>query len=767
MKPQYDAIVIGTGFGGAVSACRLAQANLQVGIFERGHRYPPAPFPRDAKDIMGGWLWQFGRGLFDIRALSEMTTVQAAGYGGGSLIYANVQMCPPRSAFNSGWPSGYSLEALAPYYALVSYMLDVKPITAASAPPPKTALMKQAASRQGRLEQFFYPNLAIDFGTPGEIQQNRFGAPQAGCNFCGECIVGCRNKAKNTLDLNYLKVAENLGADINTDCEVTRIEPLEGGGYKVTVVDHASGTEATSQAAQVFLCAGAINSTELLLRCRDEHGTLPKLSQILGHRYSGNGDFIAFSFDNAQAFEPSNGPTITSALLYDRAIGDYPVWFLVEDGGYPKELSALVHLLHPKAALFEELHEARMLAELREAVKSAIASMPVGVDESAEHERTAVFLLMGRDRAAGVIKLASPAPGIFIDWDVHPNLPLYDTETELSADFAAALKGSLELNPLWKVMRTPVSVHNLGGCPMADMEGMGVVNPFGEVFEYPGLYVLDGSILPGSTGANPSHTIAAVAERNIEAAIRKIRNDSQWQAPQMPAAMQQVIPEPLDNVTVPAGGTAPPSKSPVQLTFNETLRGYVSTTVEPGDYNGGDRAGREVGDKAEMTLTITTPALDSFMADRRYTATVQGAVKIPGITPPEGAAVRNGIFHLFVGGREGQFYRRTMLYHLPFRGNDGNPYVLEGFKDVRDHGGFDVWSATTTLYTSVRAADGKVVASGILRVLLPDFLKQLTTFRVKGTDNILVKTSGLARFFALFVGTLIGVFLRPRMPGAT
>ena len=107
----------------------------------------------------------------------------------------------------------------------------------------------------------------------------------------------------------------------------------------------------SSQAAQVFLCAGAINSTELLLRCRDEHGTLPKLSQMLGHRYSGNGDFIAFSFDNAQAFEPSNGPTITSALVYDRAIGDYPVWFLVEDGGYPKELSALVHLLHPKAAV--------------------------------------------------------------------------------------------------------------------------------------------------------------------------------------------------------------------------------------------------------------------------------------------------------------------------------------------------------------------------------------------------------------------------------
>ena len=150
MKPQYDAIVIGTGFGGAVSACRLAQANFKVGVFERGHRYPPAPFPRDAKDIMGGWLWQLGRGLFDIRALSEMTTVQAAGYGGGSLIYAQCPTVPAALRVRSRMAPGYSLDALAPYYALVSYMLDVKPITAASAPPPKTALMKDAASRQGR-----------------------------------------------------------------------------------------------------------------------------------------------------------------------------------------------------------------------------------------------------------------------------------------------------------------------------------------------------------------------------------------------------------------------------------------------------------------------------------------------------------------------------------------------------------------------------------------------------------------------------------------
>ena len=124
-----------------------------------------------------------------------------------------------------------------------------------------------------------------------------------------------------------------------------------------------------------------------------------------------------------------------------------------------------------------------------------------------------------------------------------------------------------------------------------------------------------------------------------------------------------------------------------------------------------------------MTLNITTPTLDSFMVDKRYTATAQGTVKVAGITDAGGAAVRNGVFHLFLAGREGDFYRRTMLYRLPFSGADGNRYVLEGFKDVRDHGGFDVWSATTTLYTSVYTAEGKVAATGNLAGPVPRFFE--------------------------------------------
>lgn len=762
MKDRYQAIVIGTGFGGAVAACRLAQAGIGVGVFERGHRYPPAAFPRGLKDAPDGWVWQLGRGLFDIRILSEMTAVSAAGYGGGSLVYANVQMRPPREVFASGWPHGYSLEALADYYDLVAYMLDIKPITDASAMPPKTIRMKEAAAACGRAQQLFHPNLAINFGATGK---NRFGAQQQGCNFCGECIIGCPSGAKNSLDLNYLKAAEERGADINTDCEVIKIEPLtEGGGYRVIVRDHQHDIQAACEGRHVFVCAGSINSTELLLRCRDEYKTLDKLNPLLGHRYSGNGDFLAFAFDTASAFEPSNGPTITSAVLYDRR-SDQPAWFVLEDGGYPRELSALVDLLHPKAGFLEEVDRVGLLERARAALADRTASAAVDGERFGAPERTGVFLLMGRDRANGVMRLNSPAPGICIEWDVASNLPLYDIEAELSADFAKSLGGRLAVNPLWKMMRVPVSVHNLGGCPMGMVEGEGVVDAFGEVFEYPGLYVLDGSILPAATGANPSHTIAAVAERNVEAAIRKIRNLPGWRAPEMDAALQHRAREPLDEVVVPQGGTALPSTPPVVLSFTETLRGFFSFGTAQ-DYETAERDGREACTSAAITLTITTPALDSFLIDKRHTASAQGIVKVAGLTGSEGAAVRNGVFNLFVAGRDGDCYRRRMLYHLPFRGADGKDYVLDGFKDIRDHGGFDVWSATTTLYTSVRAADGTVAARGIIRTLLPDFLKQLATFRISGTDSVWVKTTGMARFFRLFLGTLYDVFARPSMPGA-
>ena len=163
MRQRYDALVIGTGFGGSVAACRLAQAGLSVGILERGRRYGLGEFPRDWSDPAKGWLWQHEQGLYDVRPVNEMTIVQGAAYGGGSHLYANVHLRMPADGFATGWPAGYRRTTLDPYYDLVAYMLDLTAIGEDQplGVPMKTLRMEKVAADLGRSEQFCRPTLAV------------------------------------------------------------------------------------------------------------------------------------------------------------------------------------------------------------------------------------------------------------------------------------------------------------------------------------------------------------------------------------------------------------------------------------------------------------------------------------------------------------------------------------------------------------------------------------------------------------------------------
>jgi cholesterol oxidase len=560
MKANYDAIVIGTGFGGAVAACRLAQAKMSVGVLERGRRYDTNKFPRDWNNPANGWLWQVDQGLFDLKHFSQMMVIEGAGLGGGSLIYANVHLRAPQEVFDRGWPAGYSRVALDPYYNLVAYMLDINPITAskhfaATLPgslglPPKTLLMKKMADAMGRSAQFCYPNIAVDFNEPDVPHLNKFGIEQRGCTYCGECDIGCNVHAKNTLDFNYLKVAQDKGAEISTQCEATLIEPAAG-GYKVTFKDHTAGGQLdVVQAKYVFVCGGAVNSTELLLRCRDQYGKLSNLSSRLGHNYSGNGDFLAFAFNSTAPYVPSCGPTITTGIVYSRKDGNADNWFIFEEGGYPKEISALLQVLNPAHGIFKDLK-----VFSRVALEKLLHQSGARPAEQADADRSAVFLAMGRDQADGVISLHPLTKHLEIEWNLKSNQPLYDVEERFSRVLADKMAADAIFNPFWQLLHLPASVHNLGGCPLGDTPATGIVDPNGEVFNYPGLFVLDGAAIPVAIGANPSHTIAAVAERNIETAIRKYTIHKTWTAPE--AAFAKPIDDPLSDVKIPPGGVSP------------------------------------------------------------------------------------------------------------------------------------------------------------------------------------------------------------------
>lgn len=638
MPGTFDAIVIGSGFGGAVASCRLAQAGVRVCCVERGRRYPVGSFSRDFTST--DTFWQTGHGLMDFRPFDDVMVLQAAGYGGGSLIYANVHLRAPEDVFQSGWPQGYSRQRLDPYYDLVAHMLDLQQVSAsARGLPPKARRMAAAAAAMGRSDQHFLPPLAVRFGE-GE-PTNRFGKPQSACTYCGECLIGCNLGAKNTLDLNYLSLAERLGCHVRARSEVWNITSTSA-GYRVHLHDLESNSQDVLDACRVFLCAGALNTTELLLRCRDEHRSLPRLSEALGERYSANGDFLAFAFDTAEPFEGWNGPSITSAILSK----EDGAWFLVEEGGFPIALTWLIRAMDGISTFDPDdwLGGARLQAALPLLARPSDPGL-------------GIFFLMGRDRSDGRLRLHPITRNVSISWSVRRNAELYAAEEDFIKQLSEALGGRAGVNPFWRWLRRPMTVHNLGGCTMATDPQRGVLNEWGEVHGYPGLFVLDGSALPSSTGVNPSHTIAAVAERNVERVIREIKRDPDWRAPERAAAPRFLDPLPKARV----------------VTHQRRAAGVVLRHSLFGELWPGARgvARRYV----ECHLNILIEDVRKWLEEREIRAAVDGKIAVDGFTDGSVPVLGGSVLSLATAGAA---LAPEPRYRLVFTGHAGQRLVLTG-----------------------------------------------------------------------------------------
>jgi cholesterol oxidase len=743
-KDAYEAIVVGSGFGGAVTACRLAQAGVDVGMVERGRRFPLGGFPRHTvrADLLH---WHHG-GPYDLRPFNDVLVVQGAGYGGGSLIYANVQVRPPADVFAAGWPGGYSRASLDPYYDLVAYMLDIQPVAedpGTGELPLKTRQMEAAASRLGRGAQSFRPNLAVRFEGAGEPPApNKFGALQSGCLHCGDCDIGCNVGAKNTLDFNYLHVAEQHGAEVATEAEVTWLGP-EDGRFRLRYRDHAEGGgEATVSAEQVFLCLGSVNSTELLLRCRDQHRTLPRLSARLGHGYSANGDFLALGLSPSEPFEATRGPTITTAYVHDREQDGRRIRLTVEDGGYSTRLARVLPFTHPVRLAQIASREVRSrLAQEAHAVTALLQG---------ESDTTAVLLVMGNDRSDGTIELARPHHRLRLRWDTPSNLDLYTAETAACRELIEALGGRLALMPNWSLIGQPSAPHNLGGCRMGPDSADGVVDGDGRVFGYPGLHVLDGAIIPGAVGVNPSHTIAAVAERCIEATIRRMPGRERWRAPEVADAPRIAPPE--DRVSIPAAGTAAPAVSGGGLRWRETMSGTLGLE------------GSERG--AKFAVEISVPDVSAFVADPSHAGNAAGVVEVAGLTGQGGAPVEGGSFHLFLD--EGDALARAMTYTLPFHDAAGRRWTLRGVKDVRGRRMLDFWRATTRLAVRLEPDDGHVpAAEGHMRLGAGEVARLTASMRPVGAGRRSDLPLIAWRFVRFFGGTLMRLYVAGRKePGS-
>jgi cholesterol oxidase len=554
---DFDVVVVGSGFGASVTAYRLAEAGQRVCVLERGRAYPPGSFPRDPRGLANN-LWDPGsglHGLFDIWAFDGIESVVSSGLGGGSLIYANVFIRKDEHWFvdealpNGGyerWPIDRAL--LDPHYDAVAKMLDLQRYPFEAAPyneTPKTLAMKEAAEVLGL--DWLLPELAVSFASPGEAPRpamplreeraNLHGLPRQTCRLCGECDAGCNYGSKNTLDYTYLSRAKDCGAEIRTLSEVRALDPIDGpgggpSGYRVTYVTHQPSENRTPvptgqlptttvRARRVALGAGTFGTTYLLLRNR---AALPLLSPALGTRFSGNGDVLSAIVDAHQRvrghdlsryLNPSVGPVITSAIRMPDShdgTGATGRGFYVEDGGIPSflewvaESSGALSVAGRAAAFLAKRWLAHATGHPRAHISADISKLMGGGKISSTMLPT---LAMGRDIPDGVLRLRDGS--LDLDWTTKTSEPYFDRVEQTINGIASALGGRLLNSPLWLFKRV-ITVHGLGGCPMATGDQEGVIDAGGEVFHYPGLYVVDGAAMPGPVGPNPSFTIAAFAD---------------------------------------------------------------------------------------------------------------------------------------------------------------------------------------------------------------------------------------------------------------
>ena len=585
-ETHFDAIVVGSGFGGSVSAYRLAEAGLRVCVLERGKAYPPGEFPR-APHRMKNNFWDPSEGLhgmYNIWSFSGLGAVVCSGLGGGSLIYANVMIRKDERWFvredlkDGGfeyWP--VTRADLEPHYDRVEKMLGARPYPVGHKPYNETRKTREfidAAERRGL--RWELPKLAITFGNEGEDpvpgepikdRPNLHGRTRRTCHLVGECDIGCNFGSKNTLDYNYLSEAKlRYGAEIRTLSEVQRFEHHDRDGYVVYYREHKPDLEREGQktdtsrlpekritADRLILAAGTLGSTFLMLK---NQRAFPGLSARLGTRFCGNGDLITFAVrskkqdDNGRlvprVIDAGYGPVITSAVrVADREDGGEGRGFYVEDAGYPEFVNWMLQVFDTPGALRTWWHDAgwnlvgrRLLGQrlgqgllwrsagkrLKDKWLSDQPETDMGAELSALFgiNQTSAGVLpmlgMGRDVPNGRMTLRGGK--LDVDWRLEDSDPYFERVRETMRSIADEL-GAKFSDPLGRLNRV-VTVHPLGGLSMGRNETEGVVNSYGAVFGCPpGFYVVDGFVMPGPVGPNPSLTIAALADRFADRIIER------------------------------------------------------------------------------------------------------------------------------------------------------------------------------------------------------------------------------------------------------
>lgn len=509
---HYDVIVIGSGFGGSVTALRLSEKGYQVAVLEAGRRFTKDDYAKTNWNLRK-FLWFPRLGMHGIQRLTllhDVLVLSGAGVGGGSLVYANT-LYEPHDAFytDRAWSDITDWKAeLGPFFDQAKRMLGAMPHPTTT---PADRVIQAVADHFGVADTYQPTPVGVYFGEPGETAPDPYfggaGPERTGCVTCGGCMVGCRFNAKNTLDRNYLYLAERAGTDVYPDTEVVDILPRPGGGY--TVMTQRPGAWVRKRprvftTEQVVFSAGALGTTRLLLRLRA--GSLPRLSARVGRSVRTNSEALLGATASNLAVDYSEGVAITSSIHPEPHTHIEPVRYppgsnamgllatiLVDGGGHiPRQLRFLGQVIrHPILFL-------RSLSVYRWSERSVILLVMQSLDNR-------IHLSLQRGRLGDRLRSRQD--------ETTPN-PTYIPVANEAARVAAHVMGGFPGSAINEVLLdVPTTAHIIGGAPIGTSPDTGAIDPYQRVYGYEGLHVADGSALPANLGVNPSLTITAMTER--------------------------------------------------------------------------------------------------------------------------------------------------------------------------------------------------------------------------------------------------------------
>jgi cholesterol oxidase len=547
---HYDVLVIGSGFGGSVSALRLTEKGYRVGVLEAGRRFADEDFARTNWHLRDYLFAPAARcfGIQRITLLRDVLVLTGAGVGGGSLVYANTLYQPPPAFYRDPQWSAITdwRDELASHYDQAKRMLGVAGYPRTT---PADAVLRSVAADLG-IEATYHPaEVGVFFGDgPGQPAADPFfgglGPARTGCTHCGECMTGCRHNAKNTLVKNYLHLAEQAGAQVHPLTTVTDVRPRANGGFTVRTRRTGGVTTRTFTADEVVFAAAALGTQRLLHRLRDR-GSLPRISDRLGVLARTNSEAVLAAKSRTAEVDYSAGVAITSSIHPDPATHVEPVRY-----GHGSNLMGLLMtvLVDPVRG------RPRWWLGLRELLRRR-ADLRRLLDPRHWSERTVALLVM---QSLDNSLTTFTRRGLFgrrmttRQGAGDPNPVWVPAGHDVTRRVAAKIDGIA--GGAWTdLANIPLTGHFIGGCPIGESAQTGVVDPYHRLFGHPGLHVIDGSTISANLGVNPSLTITALAERALSLWPNKGEPDPR---PAPGAAYRRLTPVPPRNPVVPESAPA-------------------------------------------------------------------------------------------------------------------------------------------------------------------------------------------------------------------